>query len=442
MVFCYSHWQDKYDELQRTVPTTEFHRGLPSAKMMTSLRNGIIILDDLMEQAVKDPNIMSIFTEGNHNKNISVIFLMQNMYQKGAHTRTMSMNTQYMVLFKNARDQTQIRTLAMQMFPADWRDFLKYYDEETSKPYEHVILDFHPSTQSSDRIVKAHHPPTDSTTADQPTTSAGIVGMDSRGLALLEQQFNIMNPYGAKLMKLKERMAALLKDPSIPHDEKVARHVELMDDFMLVKRKYQDNERGTPVPMIIDQPRKTQPVISPGAREEAALAPVPTSIPRLSLVNSYTLPDEQTPYHAIPETTAAQVRPKITPAVPSAGASFPTPPPSHQMPRPPGIPEYASNIPLPPSDDSDSDDDSDRDGRYMDDRPFSYSDTESEKKAKLRYGKMMKKLPPPAPPFIDDKDTDPRPLSYSDTESERQRKLNYVKKYPKRLKIKKPQYKF
>ena len=50
------------------------------------------------------------------------------------------MNTQYMVLFRNARDQTQIRTLAMQIFPTDWRDFLKYYEEETSKPCGHVIF--------------------------------------------------------------------------------------------------------------------------------------------------------------------------------------------------------------------------------------------------------------------------------------------------------------
>ena len=88
VVFCYAHWQDKYDELQRTVPAIQFHRGLPSSSTMTSLRNGIVVLDDLMEQAVKDANIMSIFTEGSYHNNISVIFLMQNMYQKSALTHT------------------------------------------------------------------------------------------------------------------------------------------------------------------------------------------------------------------------------------------------------------------------------------------------------------------------------------------------------------------
>ena len=92
--FCYAHCPQKYDELKLSVPSTYFHPGLPSTETMSSLSNGILILDDLMEQAVKDPNFLRMFTEGSHHKNISVLFLMQNMYQKGAHTRTMIMNTQ------------------------------------------------------------------------------------------------------------------------------------------------------------------------------------------------------------------------------------------------------------------------------------------------------------------------------------------------------------
>ena len=87
VVFCYSHWQEKYDELG-------VHRGLPSTETMKTFLNGILLLDNLMEEAVKDQNIMSLFTKGSHHKNISVLFLMQNMYQKGSHTRTISMNTQ------------------------------------------------------------------------------------------------------------------------------------------------------------------------------------------------------------------------------------------------------------------------------------------------------------------------------------------------------------
>ena len=156
ILFCYSQWQPSYDELKKTVPSVHFHQGPPSLKTMESLQNGILVLDDLMEEVIKDINIMNMFIVGSHHKSISVLFLMQNIFQKGPHSRTISINTQYMTLFKNARDQTQIRILARQIFPSDWRSFLKYYEDETNKAYGHVILDFHPTTHNDDRIVKMY----------------------------------------------------------------------------------------------------------------------------------------------------------------------------------------------------------------------------------------------------------------------------------------------
>ena len=85
---------------------------------LESLQNGILVLDDLMEESVSDSKIINMFIVGSHHRNISVLFLMQNVYQKGHHTRTMSMNAQYMVFFENPRDQTQIGILARQIFPS------------------------------------------------------------------------------------------------------------------------------------------------------------------------------------------------------------------------------------------------------------------------------------------------------------------------------------
>ena len=62
ILFCYSQWQDKYDTLKREVPTTQFHKGIPAMETLKSLQNGILVIDDLMEEAVKDKNIMNIFT--------------------------------------------------------------------------------------------------------------------------------------------------------------------------------------------------------------------------------------------------------------------------------------------------------------------------------------------------------------------------------------------
>ena len=40
----------------------------------------IVILDDLMNECLEDKSILSMFTKGPHHKNISVIFITQNIY--------------------------------------------------------------------------------------------------------------------------------------------------------------------------------------------------------------------------------------------------------------------------------------------------------------------------------------------------------------------------
>ena len=82
------------------------------------------------------------------------MFLLQNVFQKETHSRTIFINTHYMTLFRNARDQTQIRFLARQIFPTDYNGFLTYYEKETNKEHGQVILDLQPLTRNDDRIVK------------------------------------------------------------------------------------------------------------------------------------------------------------------------------------------------------------------------------------------------------------------------------------------------
>jgi hypothetical protein len=43
------------------------------------MRN-VIVFDDLMSTAVKDPRINDLFTEGSHHRNVTVIALNQHMY--------------------------------------------------------------------------------------------------------------------------------------------------------------------------------------------------------------------------------------------------------------------------------------------------------------------------------------------------------------------------
>ena len=197
IVYCYMHWQPHYDELQHFAPNTRFKQGLPSANFIKSLENCVVILDDLMDSAIKDPNTMSMFTEGSHHRNASVIFLSQYIFYQGKHHRTVSLNGQYMVFFKNARDQSQIQTFARQMFPNVWRQIIIHYKKETSKEFGHVILDLHPRTPDNQRVVIPFK-------EEAPIKSA------------MEQFYQMSNPFSQSLREAEQKMSSVLQGAAVP----------------------------------------------------------------------------------------------------------------------------------------------------------------------------------------------------------------------------------
>ena len=70
-----------------------------------------------MNQCNESEQVMNLFTVGSHHKNTSVFFLTQNIFSKGKFTRDISLNSNYLIIFKNPRDQLQFQILARQMFP-------------------------------------------------------------------------------------------------------------------------------------------------------------------------------------------------------------------------------------------------------------------------------------------------------------------------------------
>ena len=74
------------------------------------------MFDDQMIDASKDKRIVSLFTRGSHHRNLSVIYIVQNLFHQGKASGSKSLN-HYLVLFKNPRDKLQILTLAKQMYP-------------------------------------------------------------------------------------------------------------------------------------------------------------------------------------------------------------------------------------------------------------------------------------------------------------------------------------
>ena len=117
----------------------------------TSKRN-IPVFDDLMTEAKCDQRVADLFTKGSHHRNISIVYLTQNLFPQGKACRDISLNTQYMVSFNNPIDIQQVANLARRIYPSMSTLFMKQCEQATSHPYGYLMIDLKSDTPEKDRL--------------------------------------------------------------------------------------------------------------------------------------------------------------------------------------------------------------------------------------------------------------------------------------------------
>ena len=94
-------------------------QGLPDDILRTinpETRN-LFVVDDMMGE--KDAVIARLSTKKSHHGNLSVIYIVQNLFHHSKEHSTVSLNASYLFLTKNDRDAGQIIDLAKhKIFPA------------------------------------------------------------------------------------------------------------------------------------------------------------------------------------------------------------------------------------------------------------------------------------------------------------------------------------
>ena len=156
IIWCYGQWQPMYLEMIKTIPGIELNEGIPSdidsGEFLDVSTRNLIVLDDLMTQSGEDKRIADLFTKESHHRNLSVIYIVQNIFQQGRETRNISLNAHYIVLFKSLRDKQQISVLARQVNPGHVQEFMKSYEEATKRPHGYLMLDLKPTTDDQHRL--------------------------------------------------------------------------------------------------------------------------------------------------------------------------------------------------------------------------------------------------------------------------------------------------
>ena len=141
ILWCFGCYQDLF----RSVDGVEFLEGLPDMNILDGgKKRTLLIIDDLMSET--DSRVTKIFTKGSHHLNCSVIYISQNLFNKGKENRNICLNTHYLVLFKNPRDSAQIAHLGRQIFPDAIKYFKESFADATSLPYGYLLIDLRTTT--------------------------------------------------------------------------------------------------------------------------------------------------------------------------------------------------------------------------------------------------------------------------------------------------------
>ena len=156
VLYCYGIHQDKFDDMERELDNISFHKGIPSKEEIdeftSSNTHNLIILDDLMDQVTQNIDMLLLFTQGCHHRKLSVIYITQNLYQQNKYARTMSLNTWYLILFRNLRDASQIQTLGRQIFPNKPKLLVEAYQDCMKTPFNYLVIDMSPCGEEQYRL--------------------------------------------------------------------------------------------------------------------------------------------------------------------------------------------------------------------------------------------------------------------------------------------------
>ncbi len=133
--YCYGVRQHLFEEMEKMLPNVQFVDGLPNKQMFEEWsaenRHSIVVLDDLINSLDKQVEIANLFCQYSHHMMITVFLLVQNLYASSKYFRVLSLNSHYIILFRNALDELQIRRLAGQMMPGKTEYFMDSYTRAT-----------------------------------------------------------------------------------------------------------------------------------------------------------------------------------------------------------------------------------------------------------------------------------------------------------------------
>lgn len=145
IIYCYLEDQPIVDDMDSSLQNFSTYRGLPTREEIKEWSNDsphtVVVLDDMIHLVTKSQDALHLFqTMVSHSK-LTAFLLSQNLYPPGVYSKSILLNCQNVLLFKNVRDNRQIITFGSQVFTGKSKFWMDAYSKAVRRPYGYILVD-------------------------------------------------------------------------------------------------------------------------------------------------------------------------------------------------------------------------------------------------------------------------------------------------------------
>ena len=154
--YCYGVYQKRFESLSSSSLSSkadvELIQGLPESFdcFGDGSSHNLIIIDDLQDEVSNSKAAEKLFTRDSHHRNLSVVYINQNIFYYGKNSRTIALNTHYTVLFRNPRSSSQLRVLRSQTGLKHLEE--AYNDVMKHDRFAYLVIDLSPYSRATFKL--------------------------------------------------------------------------------------------------------------------------------------------------------------------------------------------------------------------------------------------------------------------------------------------------
>jgi hypothetical protein len=139
IVYFYKEWQPKFDFLGKEYNVMFLLDNENIIDQVKQLKSPSFVIFDDMLNSSNLKAVAELYTVHGRHLNLSLAFLSQKLFLNNDYFRQISQNSDYICVFKNPCNSSEIRSLAMQITPQTL-DLLDIYKKATILPFSYLLI--------------------------------------------------------------------------------------------------------------------------------------------------------------------------------------------------------------------------------------------------------------------------------------------------------------